>query len=435
MIFDLLTKLSQTSSRNEKLKILESTLSNPTLVESLKRFFELTFDKVRFKYYITNKVLDYSKSGPCDLGIETLYETILEPLSTRQFTGNAAIEHIQLWIDKLTPECQHILKCIIDRDLHCGVDVKTIEKVFGNITFKLPYMRCSLIESLKNVKFPAILQLKADGTYRTAIVRNGEVEFYSRSGEPYEHHKLANEMKHLPDGAYIGELLVLDTSIASSKASEARYISNGALNSLNPPEDVKFYVWDFLPLDEFLNGFSNTPYIDRLSQLTTSVVKCEMVETIRTWFVKDYTEAQNITKQLISQGYEGAVLKDFNLKFENKTSKHQIKLKQEIEIDVRCIGFTKGNGRFADTFGAILFKTDDNKLEGQCSGLSDSMRKEISSNRNKYLDTIFTIKCNDITKAKNSETFGVMHPQFKEFRKDKTESDTILRCLEMLKGF
>ena len=435
MMVELLTKLSQTSSRNEKIELLKFALIESTLVGIFKRFTELVFDKVRYKYYITNKVLNYSNSGPEDIGIETIFETILEPLTTRQLTGNAAIEHVQKWIDVLTPECQHILKCIIDRDLHCGVDVKTIEKVFGNITFKLPYMRCSLIESLKNVKFPALLQLKADGTYRTTIVRNNKVEFYSRSGETYNHPKLAEEMKHLPDGVYIGELLALDVGIGSTKASEARYISNGTLNSLNPPEEVKFFVWDFLELEEFFNGYSNTPYKDRLSQLTTNVEKCEMVEVIRTWEVQTYEEAQNITKQLISQGYEGSVLKDSNLKFENKTSKYQIKMKQEIEVDVRCIGFTEGNGKFADTFGAILFKTDDGKIEGQCSGLSDTMRKEVSLNRSKYLNRIFTIKCNDITKAKNSKTFGVMHPQFKDFRNDKTETDDLKRCLEMLKGF
>lgn len=429
---EILKELRADNSRNYKLGVLEKLKND----EDFKLLCQLALDKVRYKFQITNHVLDYSKSGPLEYSIHELKE-LLEPVMKRELTGNAAINHIQNTLSELTKDSQELLTLILDRDLKCGVNAKSLEKYFKGLIFELPYMGCSGIEALKNIKFPAILQLKADGTYRTAIVRDGEVEFYSRSGEQYYHPSVAEELKVLPDGVYIGEMIVNSDSLGldGSKASETRYASNGALNSLNPPEDVTYFLWDTLSLEDFTAVKTSIPYKERFEYLQSILMNTERLKPIESCVVNSYEEASQRAKEFLQQGFEGAVLKDFNVLFENKYSKFQIKMKYEFDVDVKCVGFTEGKGRFADTFGAIEFESSDGLLKGQCSGIPDALRTEISKNRDSYIGKVFAVKANDVTLAKDSKIYGLMHPQFKGFRNDKTEADDIERILNVSKGF
>ena len=433
-LYDLLKELEGTSSTNAKVEILKKYGKD----KDVRDLLALTYDKVTYKYNITNHVLDYSKSGTLEFSPDELWAIILKPLAKREMTGNTAIQATQEFIDKLTPETQYVFKCIIDRDLHCGLSIKLAERVFGKFCFKLPYMGCSGIDSLKNIKFPAFLQLKADGTYRTAIVRDGEVEFYSRSGESYNHPSVAEELSKLPDGVYIGEMIVNTDALSldeNSKASENRYASNGALNSLNPPEDVTYFLWDFLSLSDFQDIKTNIPYKERFEYLQSILMNMKRLQAIESCVVNNYEEAKAKAREYMQKGFEGAVLKNFNVLFEDKHSKYQIKMKNEFDVDVKCTGFTEGNGKFAKTFGAIEFESSDGLLKGQCSGIPDSLRNEINSNKESLIGKVFSVKANDITLAKNSKIYGLMHPQFKEFRTDKTEADSLERIIELSKGF
>lgn len=433
MITKFLNELNKSNSSNYKLEILKKYKDSSDIVFFLK----MVYDKISFKYNIRNTNLDYDKTGDKPYNKEEL-SNLLQLLYTRQITGNQALDKVQDYIYNHTKEANYILKCILDRDIHSNVSTKSIEKVFKDMFFKMPYMRCSLIDKLKHINFPAFLQVKADGTYRTFVVEyfnNSKlVTAYSRSSEEYSHPQIFNELKNLPQGAYIGELIV-NINDKTLDAAEIRYKSNGLLNSKNPPEDVKFIVWDYLTLQELQKKSSNTPYKERFETLSKYVKDCKNIEIIKSFVVLEYKEAQDLTRNLISAGEEGSVLKDFNAPFEGKTSNYQIKLKQEIEVDLECVGFTEGNGRFKNTFGAILFKSADNKVQGQCSGLPDNLRNEISKNKESYIGKIFSVKANDLTKSKTSETYGLMHPQFKGFRNDKTIADDLQRIQNMLRKF
>ena len=427
-IYELLfLRLPTTSSMNQKLEILKENKS-----PEFQMFLELVFDKIQYKYYITNLFLNYDNPGDKLVTMQEI-KAKLEPLYTRKITGNGAIYYMQDFINEISPCCGYIVKCILDRDLHCGVNLKTAEKVYGSLGFKMPYMRCSLMDKVKNVKFPAMLQVKMDGTYRTFIKNGSYIHSFSRSGEEYRHPKIEKILADdkFPNGAYIGELIVNNLEGTSS---EVRYASNGALNSLEPPEDVTFYVWDLLTLPELHDKKSQVPYSERFARIPNISADCP-VRPVACIEVKSLEEAKYYANDWISLGYEGAVLKDLKMPFEDKTSKFQIKLKQEFEIDVKCTGFTPGKGKFAGTFGAIEFESADGKLQGQCSGLTDTERLNVSKDKDSFINKIFTIKGNGITLAKNSNTYGVMHPQFCLWRNDKSEADNLERIQEIAKGF
>ncbi len=429
MITQFLKELNQSNSSNYKLEILKKYKDS----SDIAFFLKAVYDKISFKYNIRNTNLDYDKTGDRIFNKEELSD-LLQLLYTRQITGNLALERVQDYINAHTKETNYILRCILDRDIHSNVSIKSIKKVFKDMFFEMPYMRCSLIDKVKNIQFPAFLQVKADGTYRTFINDGTSVTAYSRSSEEYFHPQIFKELQKLPQGAYIGELIV-NINDDTLDAAEIRYKSNGLLNSKTPPEDVKFIVWDYLTLEELQNKYSKTPYKERFETLSMYVKDCKNIKIINSFILHSFKEVQEMTRDLIGAGEEGSVLKDFRTPFEDKTSKYQIKLKQEIEVDLQCIGFTEGNGKFKDTFGAILFKSADNKVQGQCSGLPDDLRNEISKNKEFYLNKIFSVKANDLTKAKNSNVYGLMHPQFKGFRDDKEVADDLERIQNMLKRF
>lgn len=423
IITDFLNELNASNSSNYKLEVLKKYNN-----EIIKEFLSLVYDKVKYSYGI-KKVPEFQNNSEI-IDFNTIKNTFIA-LHNRDFTGNKAISVIQTLLNNKTPEITRIITCILDRDIHSGISTKQINKVHKKLITEFPYMRCSLMDKFKNIRFPTMIQIKADGTYRTFIKKGDSVQAFSRSGESYEHPKVYSALLNLPDGAYIGELICNEVEGANS--TEIRYKSNGLLNSLTPPENVTFYMWDYLTLEEFENGNSKTPYKERFEfvwRLTESL-ESDTLTVVRTRVIDNIEAANEYLNTWLKEGEEGAILKNCDAVFKNGTSTEQIKLKPEIEVEVRCIDFTEGNGKFKDTFGAIVFKTDDDLIQGKVSGISDSERVEIFKNSSKYLNKVFTVKATALTKSEDSDVYALMHPRFNGFREDKDYTDTLDRVKNM----
>lgn len=423
IITDFLNELNASNSSNYKLEVLKKYNN-----EIIKEFLSLVYDKVKYSYGI-KKVPEFQNNSET-IDFNTIKNAFIA-LHNRDFTGNKAISVIHTLLNNKTPEITRIITCILDRDIHSGISIKQINKVHKKLITEFPYMRCSLMDKFKNIRFPAMIQIKADGTYRTFIKKGDSVQSFSRSGESYDHPKVYSALLNLPDGAYIGELICNEVEGANS--TEIRYKSNGLLNSLTPPENVTFYMWDYLTLEEFENGNSKTPYKERFEfvwRLTESL-ESDTLTVVRTRVIDNIEAANEYLNTWLKEGEEGAILKNCDAVFKNGTSTEQIKLKPEIEVEVRCIDFTEGNGKFKDTFGAIVFKTDDELIQGKVSGISDSERVEIFKNSSKYLNKVFTVKATALTKSEDSDVYALMHPRFNGFREDKDYTDTLDRVKNM----
>jgi DNA ligase-1 len=294
-------------------------------------------------------------------------------------------------------------------------------------------MRCGVFtaKTAKDIKFPAFIQLKADGTYREMRVENGKAEFVSRTGEQYEY-TIDFPYSDLPDGHYMGEMLVSGT--------QNRAESNGLLNSDNPPMDrIVFQVWDYVTPEEYVNALrkvkNTTPYKKRFEKLKEIVsgVGHKQLQIIESHIVNSIQEAFEKVTGWMEQDLEGGILKDVNGVFKDGTSKHQLKMKLEMSIDVRVTGFKEGRigTKREKTFGAIEYKTDDDKIKGSCSGFSDEQLEQINNNRDWYIGKIIAVGCNDITKGRDNDYYALSHPRFDEVRTDKTETDTLERALEI----
>lgn len=281
------------------------------------------------------------------------------------------------------------------------------------------YCRCSTFDIdkiKKHITFPALLQLKCDGSYREAIVlQNKQVTFFSRTRKTYKNPVLEKQMISLPSGSYIGEW----TIGPANNPKTNRFEGNGLLNSKEPPYDkVIFTVWDYFP-----SILGQVNYIDRLKQLTEIIVNTPNIAVINSQTVNNIREALVLSRKLINAGLEGGVLKDYTYKFKDGTSNLQYKIKQYLEADMRITGFTQGTGKRKDYFGAIEFSNDDKTITGSCSGFSDKELKEINANRASYLNKIITVGFNDLIHQNGKYTLN--HPRFLCVRNDKTTTDDL----------
>lgn len=426
----ILDEINSTSSTKEKISILEKNKDN----ELLKKVLKMTYDKIKYKYYIKKipKYCSSNKNSSSTLNISLEY--IESYLCTRKYTGQAAINILKHELESLEKDDAIVLERVITRDLKVGINTKLINKVYKNLINETPYMRCDVYsnKTASKIKFPAIIQEKCDGRFCYAYKKNSHIEFFSRSGETQDFPNIASSIKTFPDGIYVGELLVKD-----SNSNLSRQEGNGLINSLNPPhEKIYFTVWDYIQENEFNNekNKNRTPYIERFKALKNIIETNKnhlYIELINFKEVNNLNEALNFVSNIMSSGGEGGVLKDYNNIFLSGTSKTQLKLKLQIDAEMRCTGFTEGTGKRKKTFGAMTFQNDEGTIKGKTSGFTDKQLKEISENKESYIGKIITVTFNDIIKAENNDYYALSHPRFKEFRNDKDETDTLKRVQEL----
>lgn len=426
MISEFLSELNESNSSNYKI----STLKKYQNSEIVKQLLKLTYDKNNFNFGMSRtRLLGILNESNFPEGIDKIddYLDLLQENSGK-LSGNSAKEFYSSLLQKLTEDSRIILLNILGRDLKCGINIKNINKVFKNLIPKPNYMRCAVFSEklVKKIHFPAMLQLKMDGTYREFNVSNGTVSAKTRAGEEYQNEVLFDILKSFPDGYYMGELTI---------DGESRFTGNGLINSLNPPLDkIIFTCWDFLTFDEY-TGKVKTSYIYRFNRLHNLIENRDLkqVKLVENHIVNNVSEALKQVSLWMSEGLEGGVLKDFNNTFKNGTSNTQLKIKLKVDAEMRITGFTEGTPgtKREGKIGAIQFANDEGTIKGQCSGFSDAELEEFSKNKDSLIGKIISVEFNDVTKAENNEYYALSHPRFIEIRNDKNETDDLKKVIQL----
>ena len=360
----------------------------------------------------------------------------LYSLSSREVTGNAAIEFLKNILSSLNSDDAKVIERIIDKSLDCGVQVSTANDVWPGLIKEYPCMLCSPFEQklVDKIKFPAYAQMKMDGMRFNAIVREGKVEFRSRNGKQIlllghlekEFAALAGNV----DCVFDGELLVM---LEGDHQFADRQTGNGILNKANKGTIsdkeatlVHATVWDVIPYLYFTDGHCPVPYSKRFSSLS-DLVSAQSSKDKRIWLVSSeivetYEKAQEIFNEYLSLGYEGIILKDGSGIWEDKRAKHQIKFKGELECDLKIVAIEEGTGKYAGLLGAIVCESADGVVKVNVgSGFNDAHRKTLKEKD--LLGKIVAVKYNARIKNKQGDE-SLFLPIFIEVRDDKDVADT-----------
>ena len=434
MILQILQELEANNSRNFKIELLTKHKDN----ELLKEVCRLANDP--FTQFYQRKIPEYRKMyGNVLIDLKSAVDN-LSILSSRTLTGNAAIAQLQMILSSVTAEDALVIKRIIQKDLKCGVNTSTINKVWPNLISEFPCMLCSPFEQklVDKIKFPAIVQKKEDGMRFNAIVKNGVVEFRSRNGKEISLlGSLEQEFIGLANGEDIvfdGELLVYDTVETDSTGKICdRQTGNGVLNravkgtiSKEEADRVFATLWDQIPYEDFVAGKCDQPYSYRFGRLKylvykLSKFKLRKLDLVETFEVDSLEQTQRIFQNYLDDGEEGIILKDPNSLWENKRSKGQIKFKAELDCDLKVVSVIGGTGKYADMIGSLCCESVDGLLKVYVgSGFTDEQRNALPSD---YYGKIISVKYNArIKNVKDGESLFL--PIFLEVREDKEIADT-----------
>ena len=434
MILQILQELEANNSRNFKIELLTKHKDN----ELLKEVCRLANDP--FTQFYQRKIPEYEyelMDSPYELkwAIDSLSK-----LSTRMFTGNNAIFVLKEILSCISSDDALVIERIIQKDLKCGVNTSTINKVWPNLISEFPCMLCSPFEQklVDKIVFPAIVQIKMDGMRFNAIVKNGTVEFRSRNGKEISLlGSLEQEFIGLANGEDIvfdGELLVYDTVETDSTGKICdRQTGNGILNkavkgtiSKEEADRVFATLWDQIPYEDFVAGKCDHPYSYRFGRLKNLIYKLSKfklmkIDLVETFEVDSLEQTQRIFQNYLDDGEEGIILKDPNSLWENKRSKGQIKFKAELDCDLKVLSVISGTGKYSDAIGSLYCESADGVVKVYVgSGFNDEQRNAPPSD---YYGKIIAVKYNARIKNVQGEE-SLFLPIFLEVREDKEVADT-----------
>lgn len=382
-------------------------------------------------------------------GANTLEEPatwkVLDDLVSRNLSGNSARDKVQNMVDLLDEPSAEVFRRIINKDMRAGFGESTINKCFKGTLAEFPYMRCSLPAKSNMPKWDwsvgIVTQEKADGMFANVNFDSaGFVWITSRAGSPFPTDCLGIERDIArtfnPSTQTHGELTVFENGVLCP-----RQIGNGILNSLlsggslEANQKVVFDAWDQIPMASVVPGGKfDTPYKTRLSNLAKQCLLAQRigvvsVRLIPTRVVKTKADAYAHYRELLKKGKEGIICKYPDAIWKDTTSKDQVKLKLEFEVELRVVDFIAGTPgtKTEATFGSLLCRSECGLLEVGVSGFTDAKRFAIHNDRARWLNNIITVKANDIMAPdeEGDDLHSLFLPRYMEDREDKHVADTL----------
>lgn len=423
MALQILHQLESASGRLEKEAILKAHAADLTFKEVCR----LTLDPL-INFYIKKLPAAGPKPDEPTWPLAEALESLKTNLATRALRGGAASTYVARLFACVSEDDQEVLRRVLGRNLKCGVSESTVEKIWPDLKLSYPCMLVSPLDAKTKLTFPMIAQTKMDGMRFNAIVENGKVQYRSRNGKELDlFGALDDDVKSLTaDLSFVldGELLMAG---ANGKPMD-RKTGNGLLTKFQKgtgtaelAKQIRAVVWDIVPLFAFRKGRCSVGYRERHLMLTPENVNNIIIAPITV--VNSMEEAQVLYQQKLAEGEEGLVLKDPKGPWEDKRVKHQVKMKAELEADLRVTGFLPGSGKFEGKIGSLLVETADGRVKTAVgTGLNDEER---SLPFTEFENKIVAIKYNAVITDKKTGLKSLFLPVFVEIREDKTVADVI----------
>jgi DNA ligase-1 len=444
-IMATIDSIAATSGKNDKVSMIAACSGSEDFVRVLKSAIDPTVT-----YGVAKRPALIGEN--CGSQFDTGTWALISDLANRSLTGNAAIEAIAGEMTALTAQSSELFWRIISKDLKAGFGDSSVNKAIKGLIPEFPYMRCSLPKEAKLEEFDWELgvfsQEKADGMYFNVDVDAvGNVAMSSRQGSQFP----LDEMQDIVDvisGSFPFSTRVNgEVEVERDDTILPREIGNGIMNHIQdggkfgPGERPILKLWDAMPLTAAQpKGKYNVKYVRRFSDLRKALggysKEC-CVRVIDTRIVHSLQEAYEHYAELLELGKEGTVVKDPHGVWADTTSKHQVKLKLEFEVDLKIIGFEPGKGKNESTFGSIITETDEGLLRVNVSGFKDKpgigymTRAEIWAKKDELLNTIMTVRANGIMKPSvEGKLHSLFLPRSVEFRRDKHVADSLQRVFD-----
>ena len=337
-------EMNDSSSGNYKIE----TIKKHSDSKFLQMIFNYTYNPYK-KYNVTSK---NCKKNSDLLGHANTYGsifTILNDLANRVSTGHNAIANVNRFI---LENIQHekLIYNIIDRDLKMGASTSSINKVIPGCipTFKValanPY-------NVKRVDFKSgdwYGSRKLDGVRCICRKEMNTVTFFSRSGKEFL--TLKNLEKEI---SKIGGDFILDGEICMVD-KDGNEDFQGIMKQIRKKdhqiEKPKFFVFDYLTLEQFDNQTGTTPLTLRLRNGYHNLpndVNYDMLEFLPQEQLTTEEQFTEMAKAAEDAGFEGIMVRK-NVGYEGKRSHNLLKVKKFHDAEYTVLGTTNAFIRWTE---------------------------------------------------------------------------------------
>lgn len=451
MIKQIFDEIAAESGTNAKMDILRKYKDN----KELERVLYMANSK-RVKFFI-KQIPEYEKNeGLMNYTLDWALDS-LDALVKREVTGNAASLHLKNILQSITSDNAYIIERIIEKDCKIGMGTTNMNKIFSSLIEKTGYMGCKsysrkLIDRALATG-ACFSQEKMDGRFVNAIIQGGEVTTESRQGEP----------TLLDNPAFMAELAQLDDCVLNGEITMEgieRYESNGIVASLisiakkqsegkditkeiakferkhmgyrDALDALRITAWDVITLDEYFSRTCFREYKERLDELRVSLVGFDMLNVVETRIVRTYEEVMAHFREVLERNGEGTVVKTMTGFWADTKPWYQIKVKKEMNLDLRITGFNYGKvgTKNEHLISSLNVESSDGLLTTSPAGLSEDDMAYVTSHQEELLGTILEIKCSGISQD-SSGNYSVYHPVYKILRTDKDIANTLQECIEI----
>ena len=408
-ISDLLTEIKTTKGTNAKRTLV---LENNSYL--LRKILKYSFDPfVPFHVIKIPKTKDRFPLTTENLRWQVFFAAC-DKCASREITGNAAIEEIESAFNLVTEDEEKWMRKILKKHIAIGLSTTTINKDFQGL---IPTFDVSLAQKFDEKRVSKwdsmIVERKLDGIRCFSIVRDGAVVMYARSGKPITNFidSIGPSLISMGDGCYDGELMGDDFVALMRQAYRKGDVET---------DGTFLALFDFCSLEEWDSKDATTSYVDRLVTLYDRISTLDTEDNSISYVDKEtlsVSEDSDLVKVLhdkfVSEGFEGAMIKNPQAPYQFKRSYDIMKLKAFFDVDLPVDDLLEGRGKHVGTLGAFVVYHQGVKVQVG-SGLSDEIRSEIWDNKEKYIGRTIEIRYQEITPDRS-----LRFPTFVCFRNDR----------------
>lgn len=441
---DAFFRIEQVSSRKAKEEIIKGLMEDTSEEAGVFRSL-VALALSPLHRFNTQVIPEVNHPASSTLGFGEIINKIKALGTIRGGDNDQAVFDI---FSQLSEDDADVIKRVILKNLRIGATATTFNKFRPGLIYQHPYMRCSSFDKAffgKHINLPCFSQLKADGRYTdVGVDSDGKVRYQARSGlimNVPESFNMTPKFASCPGFVFMGEMIALD----ENGQEYPRELSNGKLNSDANVEEfaeqnrIRMFLWDMIPLGDWLDGESTKPYSERFKDLQAAVdgfndPNIQVVDTVR---CDDINNVIDHFTSLVSKGLEGTVVKDMDLAWKSGTAKKQMKVKVEFQIELKILEAVEGRGKHAGRLGSLRCESEDGLLKvGVGGGYTDKLRDELWAIRDSLPGRIITVEANGIMPPTDgNDSYSLFLPRFISGRDDKSESDDLVRIQEQFTAF
>ena len=442
-IYIEIESIARMPGKNDKLVAVKK---NAASVEFIK-VCEYTYDP--FRTFGILKMPEKSKGSLLSGGVfDEGTWAILDSLSARRLTGNAARDAVGLEVDRLSVSSSELLKRILRKSLNAGFSEGTITKAIPKLLRSFPYQRCALPKDTDLGMWPwndkgVFVQEKADGLFANVDHEvGGLVRITSRQGNEFPIEKFESLAADIRLGTaegyqHHGEIVVFRDGVLCDRAD-----GNGVLNCVTSGGDFAanerpvYMIWDAIPLTAVVSkGKYEVPYRTRFAGIVKRLGESSShpsVTVIPTIIAKSMEVALARYRKMLAEGKEGVILKHPDAVWRDGTNPFQIKFKAEVDVDLEITGIvpgragTKNEGRA----GSFTCNTSCGELQVDVTVKNEAMRDMIDADPISWIGKIIVVRANELLfPSESNDKYSLFLPRMAEtsYRIDKSEADSLQR--------